>query len=221
MPWAAAGAVVGAVIASDASRSASNKQADAAAASNDTQLQMYNQTRADNQPALQARNASLSRLQDLLGISGNKGASGYGSFASPIKVGDVQNEAGYQFGLDQGQAGLNKQLAARGMLNSGAALKAASRYATDYASTKYNDAYNRLASDQTRQLNALQSTAGLGQSGAGTISSAGTAAANNISSTQQGLGNALAASQISQANTYGDLANQLGGWYANYSKGKT
>lgn len=222
MPWGAAiavgGAVLGSAISADASRSAANKQADASAAANQTQQDQYNQTRQDNMPALEARNASLSRLQDLLGISNNKSASGYGSLGGQVSAGDVQNEAGYQFGLQQGQSGLNKQLAARGMLNSGAALKAASRYANDYATTKYDNAYNRALSNRNQQLNALQSVAGLGQTGANTIGAAGTNYANNVSSNQTSLGNALGASSVANGNTWANTANQLGGWYSNYAQ---
>lgn len=211
--WAVGAAVVSAAASAYSSNQASNAQRDAANQSNGTQLSMYDQTRADNMPALNARNAALARLQDLLGLSGNITASGYGSLAGPITVGDVTKDPGYQFGMTQGMQALNNQNAARGMRNSGAALLAADRYATDYASTKYNDAFNREVANRNAILNPLQVSAQLAQSGANSIAASGSNAANNISQTQASLGNALAANQLLYGQQLSNTANQLGGWY--------
>lgn len=74
MPWAAAAAVAGSLISADAQRSASNKARDAqsGAAADATALQkyMYDQTRTDNLPALDSRNAGLNQLKILLGLGG-------------------------------------------------------------------------------------------------------------------------------------------------------
>ena len=170
-----AATVVGGAIASDSSRKAANTQADAARDANNTQREMYDQTRADNMPALEARNASLARMRELLGIGGNAGSKGYGSLAGPTQVGDVTRDPGYQFGMQQGQNTLNSQLTARGMRNSGAALKAAARYGNDYGTTKYNEAWNRVNSDNTNAFNRLASVSGLGQTGASMVGQAGMA----------------------------------------------
>ena len=224
MTWgmvAVAGAtVVGGAIAADSARSASNNIKDSAAASDATQKQMYDQTRQDNMPALDARNASLSRMRELLGIGGNTGSSGYGSLGKTLTAKDVMSEPGYQFGLKQGQDALNAQLAARGMRNSGAALQAASRYGTDYATTKFDNAFNRQQTQDNNMLNRFGTLAGAGQVGTSQIGQAGTNMANNVSNTQQGLGNALAASSIAQGNAWADAGNQLAGWYASYNRPK-
>lgn len=214
----AVGTIGGALINSNAAGKASNAQQNAANSANATQLQMYNQTREDNMPALGARNDALSRLEELLGVGGDKTAAGYGSASGPLQVGDVTQDPGYQFGLQQGQTALNNALAARGMRDSGAALKAAARYGTDYATTKYDDAFNRAQTNRQLTLNPLQSLAGLGQTGASTIAQAGANSANNIASNQIGVGNAQAANSIAQGNIWGNTANQLAGWYQNYSR---
>ena len=207
-----AATVVGGAIASDSSRKAANTQADAAREANNTQREMYDQTRADNMPALEARNASLARMRELLGIGGNAKAQGYGSFAGGPQ--DVQADPGYQFGLTQGQNALNSQLTARGMRNSGAALKAAARYGNDYATTKFDDAFNR----QTQTLNRFASVAGLGQVGAGQVGQAGIATGQGIAANQIGTGNALAAGSIAQGNAWANAGNQLAGWYGNMNR---
>lgn len=219
MTWGAVaavgGSIVGGLIASDSARSASNKMADASAASDAMQKQMYDQTRQDNLPAMDARNASLDKMRQLLGIGGDPSSAGYGSLGGSINPGDVQNEPGYQFGMQQGQTALNNQLGARGMRNSGAALKAASRFGNDYATTKYDNAFNRAVANRSAQLNPLQSVAGLGQTGAATIAGAGQNFANQVGANQIGLGNALGASTIAQGNVWGNALNQGAGWYAN------
>lgn len=70
---------------------------------------------------------------------------------------EVMQDPGYQFGLQQGQQALDRKIAAMGGRVSGAALKAAARYGTDYASTGYNAAYQRR-NDHIAQLGALDNT---------------------------------------------------------------
>lgn len=218
MPWGFAGAVVGAAVSAYSANEAENAQYEATQQANAVNQSQYDRTRADNMPALDARNASLSRMRELLGIGGNTGASGYGSLGGGIDVGDVTQDPGYQFGMQQGQGALNSQLAARGMRNSGAALQAAARFGNDYATTKYDNAFNRQVANRSAQLNPLQSLAGASQTGASTIASAGQNSANALSSNLTAQGNAAGASQIALGNALSTTANQLGGWYANQSR---
>lgn len=221
MPWGVAAAVGGAFVSStisgNAAKDAAKTQAGASEAANDTQKYFYDTTRSDNMPALQARNSSLARMQELLGTGGNTGAEGYGSFGKAPTSAEVMATPGYQFGLDQGTTALNRQAAARGSYNSGAALKAASRYGTDYATTKYDNALNNQQALQTNTFNRLASVAGAGQTGASAINGAGANAANGISANQTALGNALGASQLSQANGWTSAINQSVGALNNWS----
>lgn len=221
MPWAAAAVVGGALIGSAATNSASKRQARSADNATQAQIDMYDQTRTDNLPALDARNASLARMQSLLGIGGRSdGSSEYGTLGGSIEPTDVANDPGYQFGLSEGLKAQSNLAGARGMRNSGAALKQAARYGTNYATTKYDTAFNRVIANRNAQLNPLQSLAGLGQTGATTIAGAGQNAANNVSSNIIGAGNAGAANSLAQGNIWGNAANQLvsqgnqNGWWS-------
>lgn len=211
-------AIVGGVLQSNAAGRASDKQLQGTRESNATQKAMYDQTREDNMPALDARNASLQRMRELLGIGGDAASKGYGSLGGGINPGDVQNEAGYQFGLNQGLTAQSNQLGARGMRNSGAAIKAATRYGNDYATTKYDNAFNRIVANRSAQLNPLQSLAGASQTGASTVANAGGNYANTVSGNQTALGNALGANSLAQGNIWGGALNQIGsaakGWYS-------
>lgn len=57
----------------------------------------------------------------------------------------ITSDPGYQFQYDQGLQGLQRQLAAGGGTQSGAALKAATQYGQNYANNAFNDYYNRWA----------------------------------------------------------------------------
>ena len=211
-------AIVGGVLQSNAAGRASDKQLQGTRESNATQKAMYDQTREDNMPALDARNASLQRMRELLGIGGDAASKGYGSLGGGINPGDVQNEAGYQFGLNQGLTAQSNQFGARGMRNSGAAIKAATRYGNDYATTKYDNAFNRIVANRSAQLNPLQSLAGASQTGASTVANSGNNYANTVSGNQTALGNALGANSLAQGNIWGGALNQIGsaakGWYS-------
>lgn len=194
---------------------AADAQAKAAARADATQRYMYEQTRADNMPALESRNSALAEMRRLLGIDGK----GSGAMSSQLTAQQVMAEPGYQFGLQQGQDALNASLTARGMRNSGAALQAAQRYGNDYATTKYGDAWNRLEQGRTNQFNRLSTTAGLGSAGAGTVAAAGQNAANQLSGNALGLGNAQAANILNNSANQTNTMNQLAGWYANNNRG--
>ena len=56
---------------------------------------------------------------------------------------DLASDPGYQFRLQEGQKALNATLAAQGLGQSGAAMKAAQGYGQGMASQEYEDAYNR------------------------------------------------------------------------------
>lgn len=209
-----AGAAIGGALggAFDSSRAA-GKAADAQQAATDASIGLqryqYDTTRADNMPALQARNTSLARVQEMLGIGGDARSAGYGSWSRPITPQNVQADPGYQFGLSQGNQNIQGSAAASGGLFSGATGKALTRYGSDYATTKYGDAYNRLAADQDRSRNALMQLAGAGQSGASTIAQSGENYANGAGTALTNMGNARGASIIAGGNAMQSGVNAL------------
>jgi hypothetical protein len=189
MPWEAiipaVGAIGGALIGKSSSDKAAQAQTDAANQANATQLQMYDQTRADNAPLLASRNSALEQINALL--------------ANPS---GITSQPGYQFGMDQGTRALNSGAAARGMTYSGAQGKALERYGQDYAGTKLDQSYNRLSN-----------LAGLGQVGANNNMQAGTNYANQYGANTTGAGNAAAGSALYTGSAYQNALNQgLAGW---------
>jgi hypothetical protein len=306
---AVAGPLVGGLLGSNASSNAADAQGKAAALSDKTQHDFYNQTRADNEPFRQNGVAASNALAYRLGLAPNPtggaqavnnsnsaqlraqllpqfttqtavtptydpnsnyekgigyangiqiptgftgggttvdenglsaaiaaqqgpqaqqtttmGAGGdpnYGSLMRRFSASDLNSDpvyqSGLQFGLDQGQDGINRQAAASGSMLSGATLKALTRFGNDYGSTKAGDSYNRYNTDQTNQYNRLAGVAGSGQTATNQVGYAGTQAANSISQSQQGAGNAQASGYVGSANA---LSGGIAGGYNNYQNGQ-
>jgi hypothetical protein len=167
---------------------------------------MFNRQVELQEPFRQSGVAAQNRMLDLLGLSPNRGAAGYGSLAKNFGMSDFQADPGYAFRMREGLKALDRQAAARGGLISGGALKAAQNYGQDLASQEYQNAYNRYQTNRTNLLNPLQSLAGAGQTSANTI---GNAAAGYGSEGSNALGGAGTA----QANAIQNAANARASGY--------
>jgi hypothetical protein len=148
----------------------------------------------------------------------------YGSLMKNFTGQDLENEPGYQFGLKQGQNALNQGAIARGGYFTGNALKELTRYNQDYAGTKYDAAFNRDASNKTRQYNFLQGPINTGVGATQGTTAAGTNATNQITGQYGAVGNAQAANYVNMGNQIGNVANTVGtgmivGNYLNNSGG--
>jgi hypothetical protein len=141
------------------------------------------------------------------------GARGLGLYEQGVSqvpsAADVMAQPGYQFGLDQGMNALQRQIAAHGGRNSGAAQKAATRYGTDYATTRYNDAWAKR-NDRLAQLGAL---AGIGQAATSSTANAGSNATNAIGQLMQYRGDTIGGGSLAQGNIWGNTANAIGALY--------
>ncbi|MGZ5799241.1 MAG: hypothetical protein ACXWJZ_01250 [Burkholderiaceae bacterium] len=183
---------------------------------NGTALQYGSQQVIDENGLNAEINAQLKQQQDAAnGAAQNDPA--YGSLMRKATLSDLTSDPTYQnglqFGLDQGTQGLNRQAAANGSLNSGATLKALTRFGNDYATTKTADAANRYTANQQQQYNMLAGVSGTGQVANAQVDSAGTNAANNISNNQVGVGNSRAASALSSANGITSAVNSGVNYY--------
>lgn len=195
-------AIIGGVISSKAAGRAANAQIHSTDAANQTQLEMFNQTREDQQPW---RDAGITALGQL-----GAGTKDGGDFNRDFTMADFVKDPGYDFRQQQGQRGVEASAAARGGVLSGGALKSLDRYNQDYASGEYQNAYNRSNSDRTSRFNRLSSLAGIGQTATNNVSAAGQQVAGNISDNQIGAGNARASGYIGQGNAMAGAAGTLG-----------
>ena len=200
-----AGPLLGGLFGSDASENASDAQVRAGEQSNATQLQMFNQNRADMAPWREAGVNALGQI--------SKGIQPGGNLLRPFQMSDYTADPGYNFRLSEGIKALDRSAAKRGNLLSGGALKGITRYGQDMASNEYANAYNRFNQDQANQFNRLASVSGLGQTTAQQIGAQGANVAQSIGNTQQGMGNARASGYVGSANA---LGGGLAGAYNNY-----
>lgn len=142
---------------------------------------MYQQQRKDMEPWRAAGSSALTSLQ--------------GDFMK-----DWQKDPAYQFQLNEGNKAINAAASARGLGNSGATLKALTKYGQDYANTAYDQAYNR-------QYNRLSSLAGLGSNAASTNAANAGQYGQGVAANYIGLGNVQAANQMAGVNGMSGLLN--------------
>ena len=205
MPWGAIASVVGGILGSEAAGDAADAQIRAGQESNATQMQMYNQNRADMQPWRQSGVNALGRL--------DAGFQPDGDFNRTFTAEDMYSDPGYNFRLDEGRKNLERSAASRGLLLSGGALKAIGRYGQDYASNEFGNAFNRFQLDQGNRFNRNAAIAGLGQTAVQQMGQMGSNVAQSIGQTQQGMGNARASGYVGGTNA---LAGGFAGAQNNY-----
>jgi hypothetical protein len=140
--------------------------------------------------------AIAAEAQRIFGAQPQAGAAG------PTPESIMAMDPGYQFRLGEGMKGLDRQVGAMGLRNSGAALKAMQRYGQDYASGEFGNVFNRLSG-----------AAGTGQTATTTGAGLGAQNAQTIGGMMTGLGNARGAAAIGGANAIGGALNTVGNYF--------
>ena len=209
MPWMMAAAVVGgALISSNSAKQQSSAARDAAntyAASGDraadVQREMFERQVELQRPFREAGEQALNKLIP---------ASDYKQFGMQ----QFQADPGYAFRLSEGQKALERSAAARGGLMSGGALKAAQQYGQEMGSQEYMNAFNRYQTEQQSRLNPLQTLAGVGQTSANQLGTAGQQYGSNIGNIGMGVGaaqgNALMAGAQARSSAYQGIGQSIG-----------
>lgn len=170
----------------------------------------------------EALNKNLSAQQAYNSSVASRGAStapggDYGMLMKQFTGQDLQNEPGYQFGLSEGEKGINRATAARGGYDSGATLKALTRFNEDYAGTKYDAAFNRDQIYKNQVYNQLAGISGTGQTSTQATGALGANAANQMGQAYQNAGDARAAGIMG----VGNAVNQGMGNYLNYTQSQS
>jgi hypothetical protein len=142
--------------------------------------QVLSQQRNDLLPYTQAGYPALTAQQDLLGLNGQDAAT--------AAMGNFQQSPGYQWQLGQGLRAIDAGAASKGLLGSGATIKAEQTYGSGLANQQFQQYYNNLMGIST-----------LGENAA----AGGASTANTAGSLAQGAGN-------TQASIFGNLASGLG-----------
>ena len=187
MSWgfvAVGGAVVASsLIASNASRSAANTQADAAQNATAAQLEMYYQSRDDLARFREAGEKAIGELEKQV-------LAGPGEFKP-------EEQPGYKFGYKEFvEKPLLQNASATGKLRSGNILRTLSDRASDYASLSYDNWLNRWLT----RIQPLQSLAGIGQTSSSTTAGLGVQTGQGMAQNILAGGQAQAGGAINQAN---------------------
>ena len=204
----AAGSLIGGGLQAKASKDAARIQADSADRASQIQADQYYQTRQDQMPWMEAGREALGTL---------RGMTQPGSeFMRPIDASSVQSEPGYQFGLNEGLKSTGRQLARLQGRNGGATLKALTRFGNDYATSKYDNAYNRQSNERNFKYNTYANLAGVGQQAATNLSGAGANYANNAGNLMTSGAAARGAGLVGAANAYGNAFTNAGNAMTQY-----
>lgn len=171
-----------------AAKNAANAQIDAANQANALEKQMYEQSRADQLPWLEQGKASLSQLANLTKPGGELMRT-YGAA-------DFEADPGYQFRLGEATKGADRAMAARGLTNSGTALRELSRVNQGMASDEFQNAYNRWMQQRQNQYNMLSDLANTGQVTGGQLANLGSDYSNQYGQNLGQAANARASSYI-------------------------
>lgn len=199
------------------------------------QQRQYNTARSDARPWRTAGELGLYDLQGLYGLGPQwmNDAAQKRYKENPMYVGELdqwQQSPGYQFRLSEGLKALDRSAAARGMLRSGAQMKAVQRYGEGLATDEYDRHYNRVVGSFDTYANRLANLAGVGQTtnqslatlGANTANASGnilTTAANNMGNAAMAGAQARASGYQQRGNVMGNLVNQGVGLGALYMGG--
>src|SRR5215472_16971034 len=161
MPWAvaAAGVTAGAGLIGAGMQSGATKQAAATAQRNlqyilPVMQQQYDAAIRGYTPYSEAGQVSLQDQQDLLGLNGPDAAN--------AAMAKFQTSPGYQWSLQQGLRATDMGAAGRGLLRSGAQLKAEQTFGTGLADQEFGNYYNRLANLSSGGLTASTNMAAAG-----------------------------------------------------------
>ena len=197
----------------------------------------------------EAGETGQTRLLELLGLGGDTKAPGFGSATTAFKVEgfdpntlfqefnaeEMEQDPGYAFRLAEGQKAIERSTAARGGLQSGAALKAAAEYGQSMGSQEYQNAFarseaaanrfmankafqaqeygnafNRFTTERSNLLAPLQSLQGVGQAAAaGQVAAAGNLASGG-SQAIQSAGAGASAAYGNYGTAAGNVATQQG-----------
>lgn len=175
-------------------KKSSDVQAEAAQSANQLQWNMFQQSREDQAPWRESGQRAIGTLE-------SKMTAGPGEF-------NPEEEPGYKFGYEEFvEKPTLRASAATGMSQSGQTLKSLSRYASDYASTKYDNFLDRYY----KSLDPYMRLAGYG-------SNVAVSGGNQAIATGQGMAQNTLAGGQARASGYINQANVLGNQFTNFNR---
>jgi hypothetical protein len=221
--------LVGGLLGGSAAKSSANTQADAARYAADLQQRQFDLINQQQAPYRGLGYTSLSQIGGMLGgqtpMFDSQGKPMLDANGQPM----MQTGSGYltkQFGPEDLKTSLapnyefmlkEGQRAARQRLNAGGSGgsdidRGITRFAEDYASNAYQNAFNNFSAQRKDIYNTLAGIAGIGQTGQTETNKANAALGTNLSSLATGSAAVQGAGQVAAANAYGGALGNIGGY---------
>ena len=209
---AAAGALGGAYMSSQAAEDASNAQVGAARAGQDTQRQMFERTQEILRPYVQAGQAQLPTLAgyteagpqafgrqlDLAGLRGPQ--------AQQAAIAQVQAQPRFGTLMRTGEEAILANASATGGLRGGNTQNALARFRSDLLAQEIEREYARMGGLTAFGQGVSQNLAQLGQASGANAATASLTSGQGIANLQGAAGAAQAGGIVSQAGAYGQVA---------------
>lgn len=196
----------------DASQQAAQTQANAANQAAQTEWNMFQTTRQDLSPWLDAGKQGLGDLSSLMQPGG--------ALTQTFDNSKFTLDPGYNFRLSQGDQAIKQLAASKGQFYSGNMGRALDAYNQGLASNEYANAYARYMNDQNALYGRLAGLSSMGLGAGRALGGFGASAANAIGSGITGAGDALAGGYLNSANAlasgYGGIANSFNQGVKNY-----
>jgi hypothetical protein len=147
------------------------------------------------------------------------------TLSAPVPQGAIQaqnpwdqfrNSTNYQFRFNEGMKGLNQNYAARGLLESGAAMKGINNYAQNFASNELGNYMALLSNQQNMGMSGASALAGVGQNMVNNITANNNSGASAVANAALVNGTAQGQMYGQIAGAVGNLAGSLGGFGSSY-----
>lgn len=184
-----------------AAQNAADEQRKTAQEAMQLQERMYNQSRQDQTPWMDAGREGLGGLMSRMKM---------GDFDTAYDPNNVQLDPGFNFRMSEGQKALERSAAAKGGLRGGAFQKGLARYSQGLASQEYGNAFGRnlqnfgaQQSENQNRYGRYYNVAAMGQNAASGLGTLGTNFANSASNLYGNIGNANAAGQVAMGQGIG------------------
>lgn len=240
MSGIATAVVAGAVLTSQATKSAAGKVAGSQDRALQAELEQYYQAREDYAPWREAGERALETYEEIGAAPSRILEGDYIPAVDPFKFGaeefEQYKDPGYEFRLEEGERGVNRALASMGKLGSGNRLRALMDLNQQSASQEFGAARGRALQDYSANVLApyergvaaygraygaegdhLNRLAALSQIGQTAVT--GTAAATpNVGQYITGAGAARAAGQIGSAGAWSSALGDLGRQWQAYQQ---
>lgn len=205
--------IAGGAMQASAAEKAAQVQAQGADKALELQKTQFETSRADAMPWMTAGKTALDSYMGELGLSD---AAKNGTFTSGFK-----KTPGYDFAVKEGEKGAVNNLAALGMKNSGAALKALTKFRTGLADQTYNNYLDRLSAASVGGQAAVGQQAALGANYANnagqTIQDRAAATASGYTGTANAWTNALSSGASQAGWALGMGSGNFGVGFGQYS----